>query len=195
MRVMLRAAATGLACIAVVGTAARAQGVKLAYVNVDALLPNVPGYAAAESLYTKEAASWDSQIKAKADSLQQMQDSYNKALPTMANDSVRSARQKPIQDYYNAAQAFKTKLDQTAQQRQIALMSPIQETLQKVLDDFRMENGYAFIFRVSSDAPAVFVSADKNLDVTDKILIRLKALPAKAPPATGPAGLKRPPTK
>jgi Skp family chaperone for outer membrane proteins len=184
MRSTFSAGLAAFALIAGLGAVADAQAapLKLAYVNVDVLMPNVPGYAQAESLYMKDAAVWDGQLKSKQDSAQKMQDAYNKALPTMS-DSVRAARAKPIQDFIDGARAFQTTLENKAAARQTELFTPLKDEVQSVLDTFRAENGYAFIFRVggrdasgAGDA-AVFVTADKNLDVTDRILARLKALP------------------
>ena len=82
-------------------------------------------------------------------------------------------------------------------------MAPIMEGLRKVLDDVRQEGGYSFIFDVT--AGAFIVSADKNLDITDRVLskLRLSAPKATTAPAAKPAGptsapagvtTKKPPT-
>jgi hypothetical protein len=84
------------------------------------------------------------------------------------------------------------------------------EQVNKVIQDVRAEDGYAFIFDSGAQVPFI-VSADKNLDITTRIIDRLKTLgppklpaptvmaPAAAeakPPATGPvsrpAGVARP---
>ena len=84
-------------------------------------------------------------------------------------------------------------------------MAPITDLVKKVLDDIRVEDGYAMILDNAPGA-SVIVSADKNLDITDRVVSRLKATPAGklkaqetapatkgAPPA--PAGVTRPPTR
>jgi outer membrane protein len=82
-------------------------------------------------------------------------------------------------------------------------MAPITDQVKKVIDDIRVEEGYSIILDNAPGAGNI-VSADKNLDITDKIVSRLRATPAVkvAAPATkpgapaSPAGVTgRPPIK
>ena len=71
--------------------------------------------------------------------------------------------------------------------------------LPAALDDIRVEEGYSAIF-ANDPQTSVIVSADKNLDITDKVSSRLRATPAakiKATDAaktnpTAPAGVVKP---
>ena len=92
-------------------------------------------------------------------------------------------------------------LDSTMQTRQAQLVKPIMERVQSVIEAIRSEDGYAMIFDVGSQT-SVIVAADKNLDITDKVMARMKAAPRPAAtPAKGnalttkPAGVSRPPDK
>ena len=70
------------------------------------------------------------------------------------------------------------------------------------VDDIRVEDGYAIILDNAPGAGNI-VSADKNLDITDRVVSRLRATPAAkiAAPATkpgapaAPAGVGKPPIK
>jgi len=74
----------------------------------------------------------------------------------------------------------------------------------EIIEAVRAEDNYAMIFDVGSQT-SVIVAADKNLDITDKVMARLKAAPRPAAaPKTGttpstlqpkPAGVSRPPGK
>ena len=113
-----------------------------------------------------------------------------------------SAIRKKQEDYQNRAGS----LDQQMQARQVELVKPIMDQIRKVLDDIRQEDGYAFILDAGSEA-GVIVAADRNLDITEKVISRLKPVPltaagsgaaksdsAKAPagPRPNPAGVTRP---
>ena len=84
------------------------------------------------------------------------------------------------------------------------VMAPITDQVKKVIDDIRVEDGYAIILDNAPGAGNI-VSADKNLDITDRVVSRLRATPAAkiaAPAATkpgapaSPAGVTgRPPVK
>ena len=63
-------------------------------------------------------------------------------------------------------------------------MAPITDLVKKVLDDIRVEDGYAMILDNAPGA-SVIVSADKNLDITDRVVSRLRATPAAKAKAPG----------
>ena len=75
-------------------------------------------------------------------------------------------------------------------------MAPITDLVKKVLDDIREEGGYAMIL-MNDPGQSIIVSADKNLDITDRAVSRLRASKAPAAAATkpapnSPAGVTRP---
>ena len=128
------------------------------------------------------------QVQKMGDSLQTMIADYQKVQTTLAaniREQRESAIRKKQEDYQTRAGA----LDQQMQQRQVELVKPIMEQIRKVLDDIRQEDGYAFIFDAGSDA-GVIVAADQNLDITEKVISRLKPVPitAGARPAAGAPG-------
>jgi len=159
--------------------------------------------------FEKETQPMRTQIQRMQDSLQSMIGEYQKAAAQLTpaqrtqREGVLGARQ---QDYQQRAQ----EMQQQAQSRQEELMAPIMEQVNKVIQDVRAEDGYAFIFDAGAQVPFI-VSADKNLDITTRVIDRLKTLgvpklpapsvlaPAVAgtkPPATGPVskptGVSRP---
>jgi outer membrane protein len=82
------------------------------------------------------------------------------------------------------------------QARQAQLVKPIMERVQAVIETIRAEDNYAVILDVGAQV-SVVVAADKRLDLTDRVLARLKsAAPPAAAPASGaipqPAGVTRP---
>jgi hypothetical protein len=76
--------------------------------------------------------------------------------------------------------------------------------IREVLDAIRNEEHYTFIFDVGND-PGLIVAADKNLDITERVISRLKPVSvnvntrpdsAKAGATRpAPAGITKPPTK
>jgi outer membrane protein len=142
-----------------------------------------------------------SQLSKLQDSLNTMQEAFAKEEVSLS-PAAKEARLKTLRDKESAWQQQAQKLQERAQERQEELMAPIMENLRKVLDDVRMDGGYSFIFDVA--AGAFIVSADKNLDITDRVLAKMrlsapKAAPAARPagPASAPAGVttKKPPTE
>ncbi len=76
------------------------------------------------------------------------------------------------------------------------MYAPVTEAVKKVLEDIRIEDGYAMIF-ANDPGQSAIVSADKNLDITDRVVARLRTVAATTKnqpktPAT-PAGVTRKP--
>jgi outer membrane protein len=167
---------------------------KIAFVNTGVLLDNAPGRTQAESTYARETRTYGDQLKRMSDSLNTMFASYQKAEPTLTA-AQKETRQKSLRDLQTQLQERQQQLSQQAQQRQNELMAPIMEQVKKVLDDIRMEDGYSMI--ITGD-PNLILSYDKNLDITDRVVARLKtiaATPATKPgaPVSAPAGVTRKP--
>ena len=167
---------------------------KIAFVNVGILLDNAPGRSQAESTYARETRSFSDQLKKMNDSLNTMFTAYQKAEPTLTA-AQKETRQKAMRDLQSALQDKNQQLSQQAQQRQNELMAPIMEQVKKVLDDIRTEDGYAMI--ITGD-PNLILSYDKNLDITDRVVARLRTVASTPTPKTGapvsaPAGVTRKP--
>ena len=197
MRSMLRATVIALVLSSVAGVA-HGQGIKIAFVNSQALMPAAPGYAAAESTLSKEGEGFRTTLQKLQDSVNAMLTKYQKDEPTLTA-AVKDTRQKAIQTLETDLQAKQLQFQQQFAQRQNEVMAPVTDAVKKVLDDIREEGGYAMILDNAPGASNI-VSADKNLDITDKVISRLRATAAttKAAPAakpgapSSPAGVVRP---
>jgi outer membrane protein len=195
MRGLIRAALLALAVgAASAGTASAQAAPKFGFINSAAILAEAPGRADAETRFKNEVSAYQAQLQRMSDSLQTMAAAFEREAPRL--DSVtRISRAKVIQDREVAYQTRARDLDQQMQSRQAELIRPIMENLQKIIEQVRAEDGYAMIFDVASQA-SVIVAADKNLDITQKVLARVKAAPAPKPVAGAltpqPAGVTAP---
>ena len=112
------------------------------------------------------------------------------------DSAVRESRRRSIGQREVEYQTRARGLDSTMQARQAQLVKPIMERVQSVIESIRTEDGYAMIFDVGAQS-SVVVAADKRLDLTERVLARLKSqgIPPAAP-ASGavpqPAGVTRP---
>src|SRR5688572_32031498 len=186
--------ATKLALVLTAASAApafaqAAQGApKIAYIDSKVVMSRAPGRQAAEDLFNKEMEASRTQVQKMGDSLQTMIADYQKVQATLAAN-VREQREAAIRKKQEDYQTRAGALDQQMQQRQMELVKPIMDQIRKVLDDIRQEDGYAFILDAGSEA-GVIVAADRNLDITEKVIARLKPVAAAsstARPTTGGA--------
>jgi outer membrane protein len=197
MRVLLRAGLLALATsLIVAGTAAaQAQSAtagKIAYINSAQLLREAPGRAEAEAQFDREVGVYRQQIQRMDDSLRTLVAAFDRDAPKL-DSATRETRRKSVGQREIEYQTRARGLDSTMQARQAQLVKPIMERVQSVIEAIRTEDGYAMIFDVGSQT-SVVVAADKKLDLTERVLARLKS---QAPaPATGavpqPAGVTRP---
>ena len=188
---MARASAVALALMIFGATAVAAQTqVKIGYIKSQTILANAPGREAAESQFEKEMATYRAQVQRMGDSLNALIADYNKQEVSLS-PQAKEARQKDIRTKEEEYQRRTQELQTQVRQREAELVRPIMEQINKVIDELRAAEGYTMIFDAENQA-GVVVAADKNLDLTDKVLARLRAA---GPPtaAARPAGAQRPP--
>jgi len=151
-------------------------GTKIAFINVAPLLRGMPGYAQAESTWTREAA----QANAQADKLRAVFDSavaaYQQAQATMTAPD-RAAREKTLQASQDTLQAKLQGLQATVEGSQRELLAPLQARLKAIIDGVRAEGNYLMILDIGSNASVNIVSYDKAADLTMLVAARLAKSP------------------
>jgi outer membrane protein len=202
---MFRAMTVALGCVAVAGVAGAqsAASIKIGYVNTQELMAAAPGRAQAESLLKKEGDTYQAMLQKMQDSLNTMLTKYQKDEPTLSAAAKKKA-QDTMQGLETEIQGRNLQLQQQFQSRQNEVLAPIQDVVRKVLEDIRIEEGFAMILDKTPGQTPIIV-ADKNLDITDRVVSRLRATAKPAIPAataapapkpgspSAPAGVTRPP--
>ena len=199
MRVLLRASSVALAASLMLVGMAGAQGsssaapTKIGYINSAVILQNAPGRAEAEAQFDREVGVYRQQIQRMDDSLKTLMAAFDRDAGKL-DSATRDARGATIRQREQEYQGRARGLDSTMQARQAELVKPIMQRVQSVIETIRAEDGYAVILDVGAQV-SVVVAADKKLDLTDRVLARLKA--QGTPPATSstvpqPAGVTRP---
>ena len=175
-----------LLCSAPAVATAQTAAQRFAYVNTQLILQAAPGRT-------------EAQAKKLTDSLQVLTAAFQKEEPGLS-PQARDTRIKALRERETEFEGRVQKLREQAQQREAELMQPVIDNVKKVLEDFRAENNYTFIFDVAQGS--VIVAADKNLDVTERVVAKLRLSAPKttakpAGPTTLPAGIstKKPPAQ
>ncbi|HTS87857.1 MAG TPA: OmpH family outer membrane protein [Gemmatimonadales bacterium] len=150
-------------------------GTKLAYINARAVLLATPGYAQAESTYNKELAGFKSQM----DSLQATLDSAAADFDqksVMWSATTKTAKRKDLEAQRDQLEQRANALRDKAAQREQELLAPLHNKVNQAIESVRTEGGYAMIFDVSAN-DGLIVAADKSLEVTQKVIDKIKAQP------------------
>lgn len=199
MRVLIRASSTALATSLILvgtvgaqGTTAPATSARIGYINSAVILAQAPGRVEAEAQFEREVGVYRQQIQRMDDSLKTLMAAFDRDAPKL-DSAAREARRTSIGRRETEYQGRARGLDSTMQARQAELVKPIMQRVQTVIEAIRAEDGYAVILDVGAQV-SVVVAADKKLDLTDRVLQRLKA--QGTPPMSGavpqPAGVTRP---
>jgi outer membrane protein len=184
MRVGLRLF-TSLALLALATAPLSAQAApagRVAYVAVQAILRETPGYAQAESSFAREMDGARVEVQRLRDSLNTAAQKFEES-SVMLSASNRAAERKKLEDLQVSMERRMAELQQQMGVRRQELMDPIEERVMAIIEGLRAEGNYGIILDISNQYSQV-VSADKALDLTPKVIERLKA---QAAPAAGAA--------
>jgi outer membrane protein len=190
MRSPIRAAALAGTMLAIASGAAAQQATKIAYVNPQALFENAPGRTEAEATFRRETENFRTELNRMSEALTKLVADYQRDEAKLAA-ADKERRQRAIQAKEDTMRARQQQLESQAGQRQNELMAPIMEAVRKVLEDIRAEDGYAMILS-SEPGSSPILAADKNLDITERVVARLKTVAAAKPGATPAAAQQKP---
>jgi outer membrane protein len=200
-----RAIAPALFAVGLAGSGAAAQqqpAPKFAFIRSQVVLQRAPGSAEAQAAVTRERETLMGSAQRLQDSLKSLADEYTKTQASLS-PAQREQKEKAFRDKQAEYERRLGQMEQQMQQKQFELLQPIMNQIKSVLETVRNEEGYTFIFDVDAEG-GMIVAADKNLDITERVIARLRPVPstatrpdsARAPSAAkpAPAGIK-PPSK
>ncbi len=146
------------------------RGVRIAYIDTEYILENVPEYQEATAQLNQKADKWKNEIGAKLGAIEQKRKdlSNEKALLTKELIDEREEdiafEENEILDYQQ--KRFGPNGDLFIQKKQ--LMQPIQDQIFAAVQDMAASRKYDFIFDKSSDAVMLFSA--KRFDLSEQIL-------------------------
>jgi outer membrane protein len=158
-------------------TAPANNSFRAAYVNSERLTQDAPGAAEAQTTIRREMDKLRAELALANDSIQNMISSYQQQ-QVMLSPDAKKRQEDAIRAKTAALEQRQRQADQTINERSQALLKPIMDRINKALDDVRKEEGYSIIFNVSEGA---ILAADTTLDLTSKVLQRLRGPAASAP--------------
>jgi len=171
-----------LAASLLVVAAAPLAAQKIGYIDSRKVLQDMPGRAAVETRMRTNLEALGLRQKVMVDSLNAMMASFERdsaALPQTDKVARFTAMQQYDALYRDTLQA----LEAEAQAQQVEAMQPLFDQIRVALEDLRQAEGYAMIFDIGNQTNQI-VAMDRNLDLSDKVLLRIRATTATPRPAT-----------
>ena len=152
--------------------AQQAGTVKIGYVNLQAILRQTPGYAKAESTFTREVQVYRTEVQKLQATLDSSASDFEQQ-SVLLSPTQRAAKRKDLQAQQQKLEQRTQELQRKAASRERELLDPIQSKVNSVIEGIRAAGNYAMIFDVSSPGNSV-VTADKSLDLTQRVIQQLK---------------------
>lgn len=165
---------------------------RVGYVDSRKILQEMPGRNQVEASLRTELEALGAREKKMIDSLNVMMAAFEKdsaAMPVEERTKRFAAMQAYDAQYRDTLQALQAE----AQQKQAEAMQPLFDQIKLALDEIRAADGLAMIFDIGAQGSNI-VAMDKNLDLSDKVIARLRTMPSGRP-ATQPAPAARPTTQ
>jgi outer membrane protein len=180
------------ALILLIGAAApaRAQS-KVAFIDSRKVLQEMPGRTQVEAKIRTELEALGAREKKMVDSLNALMASFQRDSAKMTSED-RNARFSAMQAYDQHYRDTLEVLQAESQQKQGEAMQPLFDLIRLALEDVRQADGLSMIFDVGAQVNPI-VAMDKNLDVSDKVIARIRTMPAAKPVAPEAKPAAKPP--
>jgi outer membrane protein len=148
-----------------------AQSAKIGYIDSRRVIQEAPGAQEARQTLEREMSGYQTQLRAMEDSMQTLLTDYQQKSVMLSADAKKQ-REQELTQKQTAFQQRAQSMQESAGQRQQQLMKPIMDRIQAVISELRQQEGYAIIFDMAAEA---MVAADPSLDLTTKVIERLRA--------------------
>ncbi len=155
---------------------ARTQS-KIGYVSTEAIMKQLPDAQDAQKQLDALTAGWQDELNKMQADWKKKYDEYDKKKLIMT-DQRRAEAERELRDLDQKMADFRNqKFGQNGElfAKQNELMKPVQDRVFKAIQDVAVEEGYDFILDKSGEILLMY--ANPKLDVTDKILGKLKVTP------------------
>jgi len=144
---------------------------KIGYVDSGRLLGESPEAQAAQNQFNQEVSQYQTEIQNMDTELQTLMTAYEQQEGALSEEA-RTQRQQEIIQKRNEYEQRARQLETQMSTRRAALIEPVMEKINTVLEDILKEGGYSLIFDVAAGA---ILAVDPSLDVTPEVLRRLGA--------------------
>ena len=157
------------------GSLSAQAGQKIAFINARAVLVATPGFVQAESTYNRELAGFRSEVEKLQASLDSAAGDFEQK-SVMLSATARTAKRKDLEAQRDRLEQRANELRDKAAQREQQLLAPLHGKVNDAIESIRADGGHAIIFDVSANE-GLIVAVDKSLDLTQKVIDKIKATP------------------
>ena len=151
-----------------------AQGLKIGYIDDEVIKQKYPEWQRAQDQWEVERKAWDDQATAMQQELTDMENEYDKQR-LILSDEKKKEREAAIRTKRDALDAFTRDVYQPggkAEQKQMQLIQPLLDNVNKAIEQVALEENYDIIFTMQSGLGYI----KDTYDVTQKVLDKLESI-------------------
>jgi len=149
------------------------QQQRLAFVDTEYILNNIPAYRSAQQQIDRLSADWQKEIEAQYAEVDKLYKNYQTER-VMLTEEMRKKREDEIINREQVVKDLQRKYygpEGELSKKQQELMKPIQDEVYKAIREMAVEGGFTAVFDTSADATVLY--ANPRQDRSDEILERL----------------------
>lgn len=150
-----------------------AQIQKIAYIDTQYILDNLPEYDAALEALEKKVNLWDEEIRKQSEYIERLKVNLSADKLFLTGKALQD-RKKELSDNQILLSDLKKKYfgkDGLLLSEKAKVIKPIQDQIWNVVNDLARKKRYSFVFDKSS---ILMLYADSSYDLSDKVLKKLK---------------------
>ena len=159
-------------------TASAQKGMKIGYTSPEYVMYMHPKTKEVESKLSAYQKQHEKLIQEKVAEFQGKYKSFEQGA-SMMTEVQKADKQRELQGLQGRIEQLQKDADADLQKKQVDLMKPVLDEIQKAIDAVRKENGYTFIFSSNASGANIILSGPEDANVTDLILKKLGVTPAK----------------
>ena len=157
---------------------AQIKPIRIGYTNVDYLISLHPDSKKVDAELKSYRAQLDKQGEEFVKDFREKYEAFQKG-GQMMSEPVRATKEKELMDMQGRMEEFQKSAESEMQKKQLDLLQPVLDKVQKGINAVAEENGYTYIF--NSDAgfgtTPILLYGPENENVSDKVLKKLGITP------------------
>jgi outer membrane protein len=164
------------AMVVLVASISTAQAAKIAYVNSETILRELPEAQQVKKELETTIKGWQDELERMSKELQDGLEDYQKK-QALLDPKVKADKEKTLQDLQQRAREYNYKMfdqrDGEAVKLREKKFAPIQERVMKSIEKVAKEDGFNYVFD-KLEAATNLLYADSKFDLTYKVIDQLK---------------------
>ena len=160
-----------ISLFAFTGQSAAAQNLKFGHINRNDLIQAMPEFEEATATIEKMRTTFLNELELLQVEFNNKYDTYLKEMKNYT-DLVRQTKEQELADFQNRMQTFQNNASTSLQEEQGKLFNPITQKADKAISDVGKENGFIYVFDISTGQIAYF-DATKSTDVLTLVKTKL----------------------